>query len=384
MRVIKQLLVPQNTDPKFPFGTVLNETDTEDGSPVVEEIYGDILTNIYKLLQDVGIVPTGTQDNDDTQYQILEALKNLPNTLNDIERVLSLTGTVWSIPVNIDYLPNKYFFIGRAAEDYVVGNTYTFKGTTATEYNLTSDGFKSGDELLIILDNSAVRVYSLSKTNEQSVDILSTMGSLLAFNDTNKIWYQEGGVLMSDMPSVDDLEARIRVDISDVTALVHDIFVIGGKVLCFCSIPASINYFFRQFDLNDLSSSIAVSLISESFSSVVDNSPYVFVENGFVHITNNMNDDTRDYSISKFTYDSSLATLTFVSTVNLDLTFVKGTNTAIKGGFIYTFVLGELCKFNLSSGVKTTIGQFPLISGQIFSFNGFIYYNSGEVSKKWF
>ena len=49
MRAIKQLAIPQNTDlVKFPNGTILNETDTEQGTPVIEEIYGDVLTNIYK------------------------------------------------------------------------------------------------------------------------------------------------------------------------------------------------------------------------------------------------------------------------------------------------------------------------------------------------
>ncbi len=70
MRTIKQLSVPQNTAINLPDGGIKNETDTEDGTPVVEEIYGDILSNNYKLLEEVGIDPTGTQDNEDTQYQI--------------------------------------------------------------------------------------------------------------------------------------------------------------------------------------------------------------------------------------------------------------------------------------------------------------------------
>jgi len=55
MRTIKNLAVPQNSDPKFPFSTIQNETDVLDGTPVVEEIYGDVLTNLYKLLQVVAV-----------------------------------------------------------------------------------------------------------------------------------------------------------------------------------------------------------------------------------------------------------------------------------------------------------------------------------------
>ena len=102
MRTIKNQNIPQNSDAKFPFSTILNETETNSGTPVIEEVYGDILTNIYKLLQVVGVTASETQDSDTSQYQILEALKLLPNSLNDIEQVLSLTTTTWNVPLNLD------------------------------------------------------------------------------------------------------------------------------------------------------------------------------------------------------------------------------------------------------------------------------------------
>ena len=83
MRVIKNLTVPQNTDSKFPFSTIQNETDLVDGTPVVEEIYGDVLTNLYKLLQATGVTPTGTQDNDETQYQI--AFKEISSNIQSLK-----------------------------------------------------------------------------------------------------------------------------------------------------------------------------------------------------------------------------------------------------------------------------------------------------------
>ena len=77
MRTIKQLPIPQDTNlAKFPQGTILNETDTAQGTPVVREIYGDILTNIYKILSLTGITPDGTEDSETTQYQIVNALKS--------------------------------------------------------------------------------------------------------------------------------------------------------------------------------------------------------------------------------------------------------------------------------------------------------------------
>lgn len=382
MRTIKDSAIPQNSDAKFPFGTIRNETDTEDGTPVVEEVYGDILTNIYKLLQTVGITPTATQDSDTSQYQILEALKLLPNSLNDIEQVLGLSVTTWSVPFNLDFLPNKYFFVARASENYVAGTTYTFKGTTDTEYGFSSSGFKSGDEVLVIIDSSGVRAYSLSFLSDTATEVFSVMGTPLAFNDTNKMWYQEMGQLMSDVPSVDSLESIIRVDLSDGTVLLNDILVMNGYVLCFCLIPATNTYFFRQFILSDLSISAPVTLVGTTFDDADDFQPYVYAQQGVVYVTNSMNTTADDNEVSKLNFTAG--NLTFVSTTTLDTGFVKTSNAVIKSGLLYTMILGVLESYNLTSGAKVSLGNYSGVAGQLFGFNGQVYFSSGEVAKKWF
>lgn len=384
MRTIANLAVPQNSDPKFPFSTIQNETDTEDGTPVVEEIYGDVLTNTYKLLEETGVTPTGTQDNDDTQYQILEAWKKLPNTLNDIEQILTLTTTVWSAPFNLDLLPNKYFFVARASDAYVAGTSYSFKGTTDTVYSLTSSGFKSGDEVLVIIDTASVRVYSLSSLGNGASEVFSVMGMPLAFNDTNKMWYQESGQLLSDVPSVDLLENIIRVDVSDGTVLLNDILVLNGYVLCFCMVPGTNTYFFRQFVLTNLTVSSAVALVGTAFSNASDFMPYVYAQSGVLYVTNSMNTTANDYSVSKLAYNPTAGNLTFVSTTSIDNTFVKTSNAVIKSGLLYTMISGVLNSFNLSTGAKVALGSYAGVAGQIFGFNSQVYFSAGEVAKKWF
>lgn len=385
MRTIKQLSIPQNSDSKFPFSTILNETDTEDGTPVVEEIYGDVLTNLYKILQTAGVVPSGTQDSDDTQYQLLEAIRKLPNLLNDIEQILTLNSLDWNVPFALELLPNKYFFVARASDDYVAGTAYTFSGSGAASYSFTSPGFKASDEILVIIDTGGVRAYSLSALGGTSAtEIFTVMGTPVAFNDTNKIWYQDAGQLMSDVPSVATLENTIRVDVSDGTVLVNDIFIMSGYALCFCIIPATNVYFFRQFALTDFSTSTAVVISGTSFSSVSDFMPYVFAESGTVYVTNGMNSTANSYTISKLTYNGVGATLAFVSTANIDNTFVKTTNSVIKSGLLYTMISGSLSSFNLTSGAKISLGNYSGVAGQIFGFNGQVYFSSGEVAKKWF
>lgn len=383
MRTIKNLSVPQNTDAKFPFSTIQNETDTLDGTPVVEEIYGDILTNIYKVLQSTGIVPSGTQDSDITQYQFLEALKKLPNVLNDIEQVLSLTGTVWSVPLNLDFLPNKYVFIARAGDNYVNGVSYTFKGTSTTNYTFTGSNFKSGDEVLIIIDSSNVRAYSLSQLSQSANEIFTVFGLPISYNDSNKIWYQEAGKLLSDVPSVNDLESIIRVNVSNGTVLLNDIVVMNGNVICFCLIPSTNTYFFRQFSLLDLSVSTPLTT-SIAFDNANDYSPYIYADAGFIYVSNDMNKNADSSLIAKLSYNATAGTLTYISTLDLDNSFVKTTNAAIKSGLLYTIISGTLNSFNLTTGAKITLGNYPGISGQLFKFNGQVYYGSGEIAKKWF
>lgn len=384
MRTIKSLAIPQDDSVQFPFSTIKNETDTEVGTPVVREVYGDVLTNIYKLLQTVGITPTATEDSDLTQYQILEALKKLPNSLNDIEQTLTLTGSVWSVPFNLTYLPSKYFFIARASSGYVNGSTYTFKGTGATEYGFTSSGFNASDEVLVIIDTAGVRAYSLSKLTETPSQIFTVMGMPLPYNDSNKLWYQNEGKLISDYPTVNDVEAVIRVDVSNGTVIVKDMFIVNGWLLCFCLTPATNTYFFRRLLISDLSISLSVAVTAGfNFGNSTDYNTHVYVDGNDIYATNWANNSTDDENIYKYLLDINAGTIEQTVGFTMDASFVKTSNAVIKSGFLYTLVSGQLDKYNLTNGVKTSIATYTDLLGNLFKFNGEVYFTAGQVANKW-
>lgn len=46
-------------------------------------------------------------------------------------------------------------------------------------------------------------------------------------------------------------------------------------------------------------------------------------------------------------------------------------------------IAGVLESYNLTSGAKTSLGTYPSTTGDLFSYNGQVYYGSGEVAKKW-
>jgi len=386
MKILPNLDVVKKVDTDKPFGyTIQNETATQPGTPIVVDYFQDLLSNFYRLLELAKITPTDAYDGDSTQYQLVEALKKLPNLLNDAEQTLNLTSTMWSVGFDLSILPNKYFFFARASQDYVQGVTYRFKGSGATDYSFASNGFKSGDELLVIIDTSGVRAYSISGVGQADDFIFPIVDAPIFFNDTNKMWYQVGGKLLSDEPSINDLQQVIRTDLSSSTAVVEDIFVVGGCVLCFCSDTGN-KYFFMQFDITDLSSVTEVTLTGTTFGTASDFSPFVFVQNGFVYVTNTMNADNKDYSITKLSHNISTATMALVSTVEISHSFVKTKNAVIKSGLLYTFTGGVLATYNLASGTQTVLGNYGTLSesGQLLGFYGSIYFRVNQTAKKWF
>lgn len=386
MKTLKGLppQIPRDTnEAKFPYHNIKNETDTEPGTPVVREVLGDILTNLYALLKDTGIVPTETEDSDESQYQILKALKKLANELNDVEQVLTLTELIWSVNLEIDNLPDRYLFIARATEAYNPAINYTITGTDENSYPVTSPtGFSASDVILVVLDQSGSRIIQLSKTETQE-DVFTVFGMPVIFNDSSKMYYEEDGALLTDTPSIDYLQSRIRVVEGDGTLMVYNMFVLQAHVLCFCYIPSTQTYKFYQFDLLDLSTAVLVTISGISIPVGSNNDPYAFTDGNIVYLSNQAGTTANDYELAGLAYDPIAQTLTLNVSRVLVNTFTKTTNAIIQGTELVTFIAGSLKKYELTTGIETQLDDYNSFVGTLFSFNGAIYYSNGEVAKKW-
>lgn len=384
MKVLGNLSVAKDSNIKYPFGSAIkNETETEQGTPVVREIYNDLLMNAYKILELVGVTPTNTEDNNDTQYQIVEALKKLPNSLNDSEQVLTLTGTVWSIPFDLAYLPNKYFVIARASDNYSNTIVTTFKGTGILELPFTSvGGFSASDEVLVIIDTDGVRAYSLSKLLETPNEIF-TSGVPLSFSDLNTLHYKEDGYLITDLPKSTDIQNLIRVFASSGTLLLNDVFVHNNLLVCFCFEPSNNKYYVYDIDINNFSI-ITFNRVFENGDDL-DFNCYAYMDlNGDLYLTNKGNEDIENFDFELVRYVRDInGEFQYANNIDLDGSFEKTTNAIIKSNFLFTLVGGYLNKFSLSTGIKTEVMYLPSANGQIFQLGGNIYFTSGEVAKKW-
>lgn len=385
MRTLKGLPFPHNADyAKFKDGTIRNETDTEAGTPVIEEVYGDLLVNIYKLLEITGVIPNQTQDSETTQFQLVEALQKLFNTTNDVEQILTLNGTEWSVPFAINLLPDKFVFVARASESYNSGVSYTFTGSDTQIYPLTSpSGFSSGDELLCIIDQNGVRIYSLSFLSNPNNGVFTVFGIPLAFNNTAKLYYESEGSLFADDPQIFYLQQLIRVAAGDGQLTVYDMVILKGHVLCLVYDPANNTYRFFQFDLNDLNTPVEVTVNGVVIPVGVDREPYLFTDGTSLYLTNSSGNSDNDYDLDRLGYTPAGPSIDFAEDLTLENTYIKSSNTVIHGGNLVVFSNGDLFRFNLTTGVRTIIGQFNSLNGVIFKFNGVVYYSNGEVAKQW-
>tara|TARA_Y100001951_G_C11281727_1_gene265829 strand:- start:45 stop:1208 length:1164 start_codon:yes stop_codon:yes gene_type:complete len=385
MKTLKLLGYPRDTDvAKFPDGTIKNQTDTEQGTPVVREVYGDVLTNMYALLRDVGLVANDTEDNEDDGYQILRALKLFANELNDVEQLLTINGNNITVPFNIDNVPNKYVFIGRASEDYNPGANYIFRGTGGlNSYTFTSaNDFKSGEKVLVVIDQTGVRAVGLD-SNANELGVFTVFGTPLTYNESSKMYYEDDGKLISDTPSLDNLQNIIRVAEGNATLYVYTMMLLKGHVLCFCWIEDVQTYKFYQFSVNDLSVAMEVPVTGVAIPVGSNNEPYVYTDGESIFITNEAGTSADENDIAVFTYDTATPEIALSVSRVLNANFVKTTNAAIVDDELITMIGGDLKKFGISTGTETLVGTFNTFLGNIFMFNEQLYFTSGEVAKPW-
>lgn len=389
MRTVKHLpsgIAKETNLTLFPDSTIVNDTDNKDGTPVVREIYSDIITNIYKILRITKEVANGNEDNEADGYQLVNALKKFTNELNDVEQQLNLNGTQFSINIDLSILPNKFVCFAKSVEDYVATTTYTFKGSNIDVLPFSAPvPFKSGDVVLLVIDTAGVRAYSIvpAATVTTPTEIYTPLGLPVAFNNSDKIWYQEEGILLSDQPETHDLQSAIRFSASDGTLLVYEMLIVSNYVYCLVFAPNVLEYNFYRFSLTDLSVPTLVNMSGGSFPPGVDLRPNIYTDGEALFITNQTGNSVDDYIISKYIFNHNTGTLSASGSVNLDSTFQKSTNCVVKNNLLFELINGQLNKYDLGTGVKTLISVFTGNIGLIVNYKGNIFYTNGEVGKLW-
>lgn len=392
MRNLKDSGLIHNSDYiKFPFGGIKDETTTEEGTPVVEKVYGDLLSNIYAYLKDRGINFNNLQDNELNGFQLIQALKNNVNILNDQEKILSkVNNSTWRIGLKFSILVDKYFVFARASEDYNSSINYSIRGDEpGTSFSFSSpSGFKSGDEILIVCDQSGFRAYSLwsNPLNDNQTLIFNIFGLPLSYLSTiDKIWYKDDGVIFSDYPEVYDLKLSLLQSGEDAEIMIYEMFEIKNKIVCLVYNPNQQRYYFYYFKVGDFNNPISLNPDGFNISNNGgnENKMHSYFTGRYLYLSNRADCDTQDSLFTVGEFDFQNNTINFVMDTEISTSFIKTTNAVATHKGIVTFIRGELKYFAWTGGGETILGQYDSFVGLIFKIKDDVFYTNGEVAKKW-
>lgn len=384
MRTLKsQGLVHDQNYAKFPEGTIVNETDQVEGTPVVREVYGDTLTNIYAILKDRGINANNLEDNEQNGYQLLQALRRVFNEFSDSIKILSKNASDWSIPIDYSLIPDGLILFVRSTDQIDFDSTIQVKDLQGSIFNtIAKSDVKTGDDCILILDGNDSRIYGIgSSQSEASQDSFATFGfPLQRLDSVKKLWYHDGGILSQMLPEFHNLNELIQAFTGNPQMQLKAINQIEDKFLCLIYNAQDYRYSFLSIDESMSINSVSVSGINISDSPSNDLSVYFYSDSTQVFLTNNAGNDADDTNIASFSFNPSTSQLTYQNSFTLHTDFEKNSNTIVDGiRFIYLNQDG----FNIfdNSGSKSVIETFGKLQGQIFRANSKNYYNDGFNAK---
>lgn len=389
MRTLKNLPVPQDgDDARFPDGQIKNQSSTESGTPVVRELYGDIITNVYAILRDAGIVPNENEDSELTQYQLLDALKVFSNNLNDLQQILTVNANDINVVFDFDNLPENYVFIGKITDPILASENYTINSSGANSFPINSTlDISASSIVLVVLNQAGSQMFNLSSLISGVGDAVNIpFGTPIAFNESKNMLYFSDGRIITDNPGSFAIQDSIRAFEADANIEVLEVVLHKKKLICFTINTVSLEY--KAFSFDEADFNTVEGQITLSVGVIADNQPYIYCDGDYIYFTNTVaavNDSIDDFKIGKFLFNPVLLTLTFTSSFSLNNLFQKTTNVFMNNiiGALYTFISGELYEYNIGPATRQEIGFFNTVDGIVFKFNGKTYYSNGNVATKW-
>jgi len=145
-----------NSNPaNYPNGRIKNNTGGNDGTPVNEQVYGDIHETLAKATRLYGIAYNGLPDNEANGYQLLEAIRALASK-NDFVLDMSSSSNVLMIPIKLGKMLANESVILKAAVDKTTQTQ--IKGTLDNETRTVTflGDFKATEYVRMIVTNTSV------------------------------------------------------------------------------------------------------------------------------------------------------------------------------------------------------------------------------------
>jgi hypothetical protein len=165
-------MIPLNSNPNvdnsdlanYPDGRIRDNDGTNNGTGVNRSVYGDLHSNISKLMRLYAISPSGLPDNETNGFQIIEALKALASK-NDYIYPLATNGTdTLSIDIKLSLMNTGEFLTCLASANKTTETL--IKGSGPTSYAVTYSGnFKTNEYVRVIKTVSGVTIVRVADWN---------------------------------------------------------------------------------------------------------------------------------------------------------------------------------------------------------------------------
>jgi len=155
----------------YPDGRIKDNQGSGDGTPVNRSVYGDLHSNISKLMRLYDIAPTGLPDNETSGYQIIQALSALASK-NDYIYPLTTNGTTTlSVDIKLSLMKDNEFLICLASTDKTTETL--IKGSGPVSMSVTYSGnFKANEYVRVIKTSGGVSIVRVADWN--SLDDMCT------------------------------------------------------------------------------------------------------------------------------------------------------------------------------------------------------------------
>lgn len=144
----------------YPDGRLRDNDGTNNGTGVNRNVYGDLHSNISKLMRLYAITPNVLPDNETNDYQIIEALRGLASK-NDFIYPLSTNGTILNVDIKLSQMLDNEFIVCLAA--FNKGSETEIKGIGAATFLIAYSGaFKANEYVRVIKTSGGVSIIRLA------------------------------------------------------------------------------------------------------------------------------------------------------------------------------------------------------------------------------
>ena len=144
----------------YPDGTIKNNDGTGNGTGVNRKVYGDLHSNISRMMRLYGITPNSLFDNETNGYQIIESIIALASKNDFILNITSAFG-VLGVGVKIGKMLLNEQIVCKANVDWTAETQ--IKGSDNITYTFTKVGdFKANEYVRLIKNASTMTIVRLA------------------------------------------------------------------------------------------------------------------------------------------------------------------------------------------------------------------------------